>query len=121
MDRSDYTRAWLPDKRLGWVPVLFIKELNEGNSCLIKRIVDDGTLDQEGEVEEVNLRIFGEIELGGWDICDGLPLMESNFYVFIYCDVSYCQGLEFSSFLVSLPLLLSASAAFRLCIQAITA
>eukprot|EP01084_Bolivina_argentea_P143411 251850_1 len=78
MIRSDYTRAWLPDKEKGWVPVLFIKELNEGNTCLIKRIVDGGTLDQEGEVEEVDLRLFGEKELGGWDICDGLPLMNED-------------------------------------------
>ncbi len=83
MIRSDYTRAWLPDKKKGWVPVLFIKELNEGNTCLVKRIVDGGTRDQEGEVEEVDLRFFGEKELGGWDICDGLPLMASNCYVFL--------------------------------------
>ncbi len=78
MIRSDYTRVWIPDKKKGWEPALLIQELNDGHTCSVKRIVHGGSFDQEGEVEEVDLRSFGEEELGGWDISDELPLMASS-------------------------------------------
>ncbi len=116
---GDYTRVWLPDKKKGWVPALLIKELYDGSTYSVKRIVDGGgSFGQEGEVEEVGLMSFGEEELGGWDISDGLPLMAS---VFVKIKNKIVIGVlrpglgGFFSFLVSL-LLVSASAGFLWCI-----
>ncbi len=118
---GDYTRVWLPDKKKGWVPAVLIKELNDdGSTCSVKRIVDGGgSFGQEGKEEDVDLRSFGEEELGGWDISDGLPLMASE-YMVIKKEKKIVKVLRpglcgFFSFLVSL-LLVSASAGFLWCI-----